>query len=207
MSNPEYRNWRLDSDLDGVCWLTIDRAGESTNSLSREVLEELEAIVTRLEKDPPRGLVLQSGKKHSFIVGADVREFDQATSAAEAEGFIREVHALFDRVEQLPFPKVVTIDGFCLGGGLELALCFDYRIARADDRTRLGFPEVRLGIYPGFGGSGSQQTVPIVELPIAKRRIDMPAVEAYAQADFGLVFQRESFEINGFTRLITQATI
>ena len=74
MSEQEYRNWRLDDDLDGVCWLTIDRAGESANSLSREVLTELEQIVTTLEKERPRGLVLQSGKKGSFIVGADVRE-------------------------------------------------------------------------------------------------------------------------------------
>jgi 3-hydroxyacyl-CoA dehydrogenase/enoyl-CoA hydratase/3-hydroxybutyryl-CoA epimerase len=153
MSNSEYRNWRLDYDLDQVCWLTIDRAGESSNSLSREVMTELEEIVTRLEKDKPKGLVLQSGKQNSFIVGADVREFDDVKSVEEAEGFIREVHSVFDRIEALPFPTVVIIDGYCLGGGLELALCFDYRIAANTEGTRLGFPEVRLGIYPGFGGS------------------------------------------------------
>ena len=101
MSESEYRNWRRETDLDGVCWLTIDRAGESSNSLSREVLEELEQIVGDLEKNPPRGLILQSGKKSGFIVGADVREFDQVNSAAEAEPFIREVHSLFDRIETL----------------------------------------------------------------------------------------------------------
>jgi 3-hydroxyacyl-CoA dehydrogenase/enoyl-CoA hydratase/3-hydroxybutyryl-CoA epimerase len=153
MSNSEYRNWRLDYDPDRVCWLTIDREGESSNSLSQAVLTELEQIVSSLEKSPPAGLVLQSGKKGSFIVGADVREFEQVESVEEAEAFIRQAHALFDRVEALPFPKAVTIDGFCLGGGLELALCFDYRIASNVDRTRIGFPEVKLGIYPGFGGS------------------------------------------------------
>ena len=153
MSDTEYRNWRLDYDLDQVCWLSIDRAGESNNSLSREVMTELEQIVTGLEKDPPKGLVLQSGKRNSFIVGADVREFEQIENVQEAEGFIREVHTLFNRIEALPFPTVVIIDGYCLGGGLELALCFDYRIAANNDGTRLGFPEVRLGIYPGFGGS------------------------------------------------------
>jgi len=153
MSQPEYRNWRIKSDLDGIAWLTIDRAGESANSLSREVFTELEQIVGQLEQRPPRGLILQSGKKDSFIVGADVREFDQVTSAAEAEAFIREAHALLDRVEALSCPKAVIIEGYCLGGGLELALCFDYRVARNVDATRLGFPEVKLGIYPGFGGS------------------------------------------------------
>jgi 3-hydroxyacyl-CoA dehydrogenase/enoyl-CoA hydratase/3-hydroxybutyryl-CoA epimerase len=169
MSDSEYRNWRLDSDLDGVCWLTIDRAGESVNSLSSEVFTELEQIVTGLEQNPPRGLILQSGKRNSFIVGADVREFDQVASAAEAEAFIREAHTLLDRVEALPFPTAVIIEGYCLGGGLELALCFDYRVASNVDATRLGYPEVKLGIYPGFGGSarttrqiGGFQAMPIM---------------------------------------------
>lgn len=153
MSDTEYRHWRLDYDIDQVCWLTLDRAGEKVNSLSREVLTELEQIISGLETHNPRGLVLQSGKPGTFIVGADVREFEQAGTIAEAEGFIREVHALFDRIEALPFPTVITIDGFCLGGGLELALAFDYRIAVNNDRTRIGFPEIKLGIYPGFGGS------------------------------------------------------
>ncbi len=169
MNQPEYRNWRLEFDLDGICWLTIDRQGESANSLSREVFTELEQIVTKLEEDAPRGLILQSGKPKSFIVGADIREFDKVQSPAEAEAFIREAHALLDRVEALPFPTAVIIEGFCLGGGLELALCFDYRVARNDESTRLGYPEVKLGIYPGFGGSarttrqiGGLQAMPIM---------------------------------------------
>ena len=153
MSNSDYRHWRLDSDLDQVCWLTLDRAGESNNSLSREVLLELEQIVSGLEKEPPRGLVLQSGKDKSFIVGADVREFEEVTDPTEVAEILREAHGLLHRIESLPFPTAVAIEGFCLGGGLELTLAFDYRIASNIDETRLGFPEVRLGIYPGFGGS------------------------------------------------------
>jgi 3-hydroxyacyl-CoA dehydrogenase/enoyl-CoA hydratase/3-hydroxybutyryl-CoA epimerase len=139
--------------MDQVCWLTLDRAGESTNSLSREVLLELESIVDGFEKTPPRGVVLQSGKKNSFVVGADVREFDGVSNPQDAAASLREVHTLFNRIEALPFPMVVTIEGYCLGGGLELALSCHYRIAKNNESTRLGFPEVRLGIYPGFGGS------------------------------------------------------
>ena len=153
MSIAEFRHWRLEYDMDKVCWLTLDRAGESTNSLSREVLQELETIIDGFVKAPPRGVVLQSGKKNSFVVGADVREFEDVTNPQDAAESIREVHALFNRIEALPFPMVVTIEGYCLGGGLELALSCHYRIAKNTEGTRLGFPEVRLGIYPGFGGS------------------------------------------------------
>jgi len=151
--SPPYKNWKISTDLDGVLWLSIDRAGESANSLSLEVLSELGAIVDELEKNPPAGLVLQSGKPGTFIVGADVREFDDYDDAGMASDGIDQVHRLFNRIEALPFPKVVAIDGYCLGGGLELALCFDYRIASNVEHTRLGFPEIKLGIYPGFGGS------------------------------------------------------
>jgi len=148
-----YKHWRLSTDIDKVLWLTIDREGENVNSLSMEVLSELESIVEGLETNAPAGLVLQSGKPGSFIVGADVREFDGYDDADVASEGISRVHRLFNRIETLPFPTVVTIDGFCLGGGLELALTFDYRIASNVDHTRIGFPEIQLGIYPGFGGS------------------------------------------------------
>jgi 3-hydroxyacyl-CoA dehydrogenase/enoyl-CoA hydratase/3-hydroxybutyryl-CoA epimerase len=148
-----FKHWKLTTDIDKVLWLSIDREGESTNSLSLEVLSELEKIVDGLEANAPAGLVLQSGKPGSFIVGADVREFDSYEDADIASDGINQVHRLFNRIEALPFPKVVIIDGFCLGGGLELALTFDYRIASDVEHTRLGFPEIQLGIYPGFGGS------------------------------------------------------
>lgn len=153
MTEPQLRHWRLASDLDQVCWLTLDRADEKTNTLSREVLQELEQVVAWLEQNPPKGLVLQSGKRGQFIAGADVREFEGATDPEQARAQIREVHELFNRIEAFEFPTAVTIEGYCLGGGLELALAFDWRIAKNVPSTRIGFPEVKLGIYPGFGGS------------------------------------------------------
>jgi 3-hydroxyacyl-CoA dehydrogenase/enoyl-CoA hydratase/3-hydroxybutyryl-CoA epimerase len=148
-----FKHWKLSTDLDGILWLSIDREGESANSLSMEVLSELGTIIDMLEEKAPTGLVLQSAKPRSFIVGADVREFDGYEDAEMASDGIDQVHRLFNRIEALPFPKVVAIDGYCLGGGLELALTFDYRIASNVEHTRLGFPEIKLGIYPGFGGS------------------------------------------------------
>ena len=153
MDNTQFKHWKWTTDLDNVLWLSIDRDGERVNSLSLDVLSELESIITGLENEPPAGLVLRSGKPGSFILGADIREFDDYTDPEIASEGIGRVHRLFNRIENLSFPSVVIIDGFCLGGGLELALAFDYRIASNVERTRLGFPEVKLGIYPGFGGS------------------------------------------------------
>ncbi|MBL37409.1 MAG: hypothetical protein CMP07_03260 [Xanthomonadales bacterium] len=149
-----FKHWHLERDIDGIAWLYIDRDGEKVNSLSSEVLGELGEIIDLFEQDAPTGLVLMSGKPGSFIVGADVREFDQTKDASLLTENVRKVHDLFDRVERLSFPKVVAFEGFCLGGGLELALCFDWRIALDSDKTKIGFPEVNLGIYPGYGGSG-----------------------------------------------------
>ncbi len=153
-SDHTFTHWQLKHDLDGIAWLTLDRSDEKVNSLGTEVLDELGALVGDLEQNPPTALILMSGKKRSFIVGADVREFDATSDVDVLAENVRKVHALFARIESLNFPTVVAFEGYCLGGGLELALCFDWRIALDADHTRVGFPEVNLGIYPGFGGSG-----------------------------------------------------
>jgi 3-hydroxyacyl-CoA dehydrogenase/enoyl-CoA hydratase/3-hydroxybutyryl-CoA epimerase len=145
------KHWQTNKDAAGIFWLTLDVAGASANTLSKEVLEELEVVVRSIEADPPKALVILSGKEKGFIAGADVREFAGITTSTQAIDYITWVHSLYDRIEALTFPTVAAINGFCLGGGLELSLCCRYRIARAD--ARIGLPEVRLGIFPGFGGS------------------------------------------------------
>ncbi len=151
------RDWRFSIDDQGIAWAVFDREGESQNALGRRPLEELLVIVEHVEAAASdkavRGLVFLSGKPGGFIVGADVREFEQFSSEAEVIAAIRPVLAMLDRIEALPVPVVAAIHGFCLGGGLELALACHWRIATRDDATRLGFPEVRLGIFPGFGGT------------------------------------------------------
>lgn len=187
LEDTSFKHWKLATDIDNVLWLSIDRDGESTNSLSMDVLSELGTIVDALETDAPAGLVLNSAKPGSFIVGADVREFDDYDDAEVASDGIDQVHRLFNRIEALPFPKVVTIDGFCLGGGLELALTFDYRIASNVEHTRLGFPEIKLGIYPGFGGSARSVQVAgasnAMQLMLSTRNLRPGAARAMGLVD------------------------
>jgi len=145
--------WHYETTTDGLAYLTLDCPNRSTNVLSLAVLHELEARLTAIEAESPRALLLRSGKPRGFIAGADINEFLEIADPAHAEAHIRWVHALFQRLAALPCPTLVLIHGFCLGGGLELALACRYRIASDDPATRLGFPEVRLGLFPGYGGS------------------------------------------------------
>ena len=155
---PSSRAWSFDLDFEGIGWLTIDVPDAPVNTLSRETLSELMGIVTGLEQlaasGELKGVVLLSGKESGFIAGADVTEFDDMADPGVLKAALDRAHALFDRIEALKVPMVAGIHGFCLGGGLELALSCQYRIAVNDDKTRIGFPEVNLGIFPGFGGSG-----------------------------------------------------
>jgi len=128
MSNP-YKHWRLETDKNSIHWLYADRADETTNSLSQEMLAELDAIVTDLEGGTPKGLVILSGKNNGFIAGADIKILESAKNEEEAAEFIRYGQNIFDRIEKLRFPTVCLIKGFCMGGGYELALACRYRIA------------------------------------------------------------------------------
>ena len=148
-----YRHWRCEQDSGGIVRLTLDREGNSTNSLSREVLDELDRLLSGLEGSTPRAIVIRSGKKSGFIAGADVHEFTGISSPDDALQLIRRGQELLGRIEKMGVPTIALIHGFCLGGGLELALACRYRIASDDPGTRLGFPEILLGIHPGFGGT------------------------------------------------------
>ncbi len=148
------KHWSYKLDDKGIGWLHFDHLDSSNNVLSNEALEELGNEVTEINKSAPRGLIFISDKKGGFIAGADVKGFVGRSDANETEAYIKGVHTLFQRIEDLPFPTLALIHGHCLGGGLELALACRYRVARDDDgATRLSFPEVRLGIFPGFGGT------------------------------------------------------
>ncbi len=147
------RSWREETDAEGILWLTLDRPGESVNTLGTAVLDELGGILERIVRQPPRGVVLRSGKASGFILGADVKEFTTLTSIEQARALVLRGHRVLAALEALPCPTVALISGFALGGGLELALACRYRVALDDERLTLGLPEVLLGIHPGFGGT------------------------------------------------------
>ena len=154
---PETKNWSFHRDVENLGWLTINTPGP-VNTLSREAITELETLISRFEalaaSDELAGVILLSGKDSGFIAGADISEFDAMSDFSVLPEALRRTHALFARIENLKIPVVAGIHGFCLGGGLELALACHYRVAVNDDKTRIGFPEVGLGIFPGFGGTG-----------------------------------------------------
>src|SRR3954471_23464220 len=146
-----YRNFKLTRDSDGIAWLLFDRDGASANTLSADLIEELDKVLTELETARPAGLVIRSAKKSGFIAGADVNAFRGASDVLSVETEIGRAHAVIDRLEALRVPTVAVIHGFCLGGGLEVALACQMRIAISD--ARFGFPEVMLGLHPGLGGT------------------------------------------------------
>jgi 3-hydroxyacyl-CoA dehydrogenase / enoyl-CoA hydratase / 3-hydroxybutyryl-CoA epimerase len=154
---PVLHDWRLSVDYEGIAWALMDREGESANSMGRRFTEELGEVVKFVEdaarQGEVKGLVIMSAKKSGFLVGADIREFERFDTEQRVKEVVRETIGLFDRIENLPVPVVAAIHGYCLGGGLELALACHYRIADRDEATRLGFPEVKLGIFPGLNGT------------------------------------------------------
>jgi len=149
-----YNHWHLSTDTDHIIWLGFDRHDKSSNAINTEVLDELNTILQETAKQKnAQGLVLYSSKDKGFIAGADINTFSKFNTPAEVAEFLRKGQAVFSRLEALTIPTVAMIHGFCLGGGLELALACDYRVASDDRDTRLGLPEVMLGIHPGWGGT------------------------------------------------------
>ena len=137
---------------DGLAILTFDLPGEKVNKLSTEVIAELGDLLVRLAREARiRGLLIRSGKPDVFIAGADVKEFTRV-KPEDARTAVERVQALFEQLANLPYPTVAAIDGACLGGGTELALACDYRLMSDSKKAQIGLPEVRLGIFPAWGG-------------------------------------------------------
>src|SRR3990167_8478491 len=149
-----YKNWRLETDDNQILWLYFDKENSSVNTLDFNVMDELSKIIDLLAADKmTKGVIIASGKKSGFIAGADIAQFTKFKDIDDAVSILKLGQHILGKLEALKIPSVAMIDGFCLGGGLELALACRYRVADDGPKTRLGLPEVKLGIHPGWGGS------------------------------------------------------
>lgn len=144
----------VDKDKDGSLFLKLDVPGRPLNVITGQVLTDLEGALDRISQEQPLPVIIvRSGKPSGFLAGADLNEFLQIQSSAEAEAISARGQAVFGRLVALPAPTVAMISGPCLGGGLELALACDYRLVFDKGSTQLGLPEVTLGLLPGWGGT------------------------------------------------------
>jgi 3-hydroxyacyl-CoA dehydrogenase/enoyl-CoA hydratase/3-hydroxybutyryl-CoA epimerase len=188
-----FNHWKTDLDDGGIVTLTLDRAGSGVNAISREVLDELGQIVERLAIEKPAGVIVHSAKAAGFAVGADIKEFvGYAEHGAVLEN-IQNGQRVYEALARLPCPTVAAVHGACMGGGTELILACRQRIAADDDSTRIGLPEVMLGIHPGWGGTarlprliGAPDALPMMLTgkPLsAKRALALGVVDRLARPD------------------------
>ncbi|MGD9953337.1 MAG: 3-hydroxyacyl-CoA dehydrogenase NAD-binding domain-containing protein [Burkholderiales bacterium] len=199
-----FKHWRWEKGRDDLAWLTFDKAGESTNTFSREALEELGAALDAIADAKPKGLVIRSAKDN-FIAGADINQFVRFATPEEAVAFTRLGWDTLQRLRDLPFPTTAMVNGFCMGGGLELSLACTYRVALDDPKTRFAFPEVMLGIWPFWHGL---QWLPKLTGPAAA--LDMiltgRAVDARRAKRIGLVDEAVPLRIlENTARMVTLA--
>jgi 3-hydroxyacyl-CoA dehydrogenase/enoyl-CoA hydratase/3-hydroxybutyryl-CoA epimerase len=151
-NNGGQQHWQLEVDAQGLAWATLNKAGESTNSLSSSVMDELSQLLDQLDRSPPKGLIFRSGKAAGFIAGADIQEFTRLDTPEKGIELVSRGWQLFNRLAGVSYPTLALVRGHCLGGGLELALACRYLLAVDEPSTRMGLPEVMLGIVPGWGG-------------------------------------------------------
>jgi 3-hydroxyacyl-CoA dehydrogenase/enoyl-CoA hydratase/3-hydroxybutyryl-CoA epimerase len=190
------KHWKLSIDSESLAWLYFDRAGASTNTFSSEALRELASIADHLREMPPKGMAILSAKDNGFAAGADIEEFTRLASAEEANAFLVLGNEVFDRIAALPFPTVAMVHGFCMGGGTELALACRYRVMDDGPKTRMGLPEVLIGIVPGWGGAKRMPELigaaPALDLMLTGRAIDARRAKKLGLVD--AVTPRRHFE-------------
>jgi len=171
--NEKYQHLTHQLDDNNISWLTLDVKGEAANVIGPELIEEMNSAIDEIKSESPAGMIINSGKSSGFIAGADVKKFEGMTdSESDRELALKFIHmgqALCQKIEDLPFPTLAMVKGFCMGGGLEIALACDYIVTDDAPSTKLSLPEIQLGIHPGFGGTvrsirrmGVLQAMPIM---------------------------------------------
>jgi len=183
-------HFRIERDAQDLVWLTFDMADSPVNLLNEQTLESLDEALVTVAQTHPRGLALLSAKPGGFAAGADIHALGALRDPTHLVPHIERVHEILRRPEALAFPTVAVIHGHCVGGGLELALACRYRIARLDPATRLGLPEVRLGIFPGYGGTvRATRTIghlQALELMLSGRSLGARAAERIGLVDLAV---------------------
>jgi 3-hydroxyacyl-CoA dehydrogenase/enoyl-CoA hydratase/3-hydroxybutyryl-CoA epimerase len=222
----DLKHWKLAVDAEGLAWLYFDRAGSATNTFSSEALRELGQVSDYLQANGApvstgvttatpiaaysgaakvRGLAILSAKDNGFAAGADIDEFTTLKDADEAIAFTVLGNEVFDKIARLPFPTVAMIHGFCMGGGLELALACRYRVADDGAKTRMALPEVMLGIVPGWGGAKRLPKLigaaPALDLMLTGRGVDARRAKKLGLVD--AVTPRRHFE-NAVRQILTK---
>ena len=150
-----YENLKVKTDEDGITWVGIDVAGSHVNTMGTPVLDEFAALLDQFDKETPKSVVFHSLKASGFIAGANIQEFEaigKTNDVAAASILIKRGYDLYERLAAVKCPTLALIKGFCMGGGLELAMACRYRVAVDEPGTRMGLPEVMLGILPAWGG-------------------------------------------------------
>lgn len=153
----ERESFSMEVGGDDVARITFDQPDSEVNLLGSSTMDELDDLLGELESRIATGklvaVLLRSGKASSFVAGADVREIAELRDAEEATAAAREGQRIFRRLDRLTVPTIAAVHGTCLGGGTEMVLACDYRLASDAPETKIGLPEVKLGILPGFGGT------------------------------------------------------
>ncbi len=187
-----------------IATLIFDRQDSKANTLSKSVLEQLETVLNAIKTNRDIDLLLiKSAKEDMFIAGADIKEILPMTNADEIYAYLLKVDSIFTTLEHLPFPSVAMIDGVCMGGGLELALCCTYRLATSNKKTKLSFPEIKLGFFPGFGGT---QRLPKLIGLINSLEMILQAKEINAQQAYKIGLVNEYFA-EGYSEFRTEEFI
>src|SRR5579885_3749620 len=189
MSQPKQSAVRLELLDSNIALATLDQPGSRANTLGQAMLGELEEMVKQLlARSDLRGLIFRSGKPGMFIAGADLRELGSAPQDPHmARTLVKRGHDLIASLEKLPYPTVAAIEGACMGGGLEFALGFDYRLASTHPKTEIGLPETKIGLIPGWGGT--QRLTRLIGPALASEMICAgEAAKAERARQLGIVF-------------------
>ena len=204
---------KLTIDPEGIGRLVFDVPDEKVNTLTRAVMEEFTGLIEGLADNTYiKALLIMSGKPKTFIAGANLREIEYLINDPESiKKMLSMGHRIFNKLQELPFPTIAVIDGICLGGGLELALACNYRVVIDNPKTRLGLPEVNLGIFPGWGGT--QRLPRLVGLERGLKMIltgkPVSAIKAWKIGLADAVVAPEFFEerVNEFTQSVIKSKI